>query len=292
MIYVVSGLIFAAVVCFGIGLTLKVRSSSLREMFSFVRRHEVEDDRVVFLDSIWEIKPVQRQKARQVASIGAGIGLVLGLIVSPLAGLLAGMAGIVLAPRVFFSVESGKKKAAFFKQFPRAVSELAAVARTSTLLEGFRQVKNEHPAPVSEVFGYIASSIESGTNTYLAVKSAQEQYGLPGLDRLADAVRIITELGGGEKAAEVLSSAAEHVRFQERFAAKVNTAVSGIMTEMAISTGLILLFFLITSGPQTENWEAVQRHPVLILIGLGALGAGWVMSYKKLKQIKDKAALM
>lgn len=286
MLLIFCLLIFLTMVMLGLTIIARSGRSVLAEKLQ--RRNIVPEPAVNFFDTLWNTNEALRKESLKVAGISAAAAFMAGLLFAPQAAVVFAAVAFVLIPRLKIIMEVNCRQKLFFRQFPRAVSELAAVARTGTLLDGFRTVQREHPSPVADVFGYIAESIDAGSGAYRAVKDAAGQYGYPGLDKLADAVRAISELGGGEKAAETLSSAAEHIRFLERFRGKVDAAVGGIIYEMVLSTGIIVLYFLLTSGPWTEGWENVQKHPVIVVMGFLAIAGGWYLSLKKINAFKNK----
>lgn len=283
-------LIFASVTALCAGFIFRSGHSVLEEKLSG-KREKTLDEKISFLDALWDTPPAMRRHSLQTAAITSAVAFVAGMMITFRASVVFAAVFFVISPRLRRAIEINHKKKLFFKQFPRAVSELAAVARTGTLKDGFRVVQSEHPSPVADVFGFIAECIDTGMSTHKAVKMASEQYGYPGLDRLAEAVRIINELGGGEKAHETLTSAADHIRFLERFQGKVDAAVGGIRLEMAISFGIIVLYFLLTSGPWTEGWENVVKHPAVVAFGFLAILAGWYLSEKKINAFKNKSYL-
>ncbi len=288
MLLLISILVFLLVMCLCVALILRSGFSPLAEKFKKIGKGK-QKEKEAFLDVLWGIPPALRNDTSKIAVIFGVLGFIAGLIFNPAAALFFGLILFVMSPRVKNYMEENRKKSKFFKQFPRAVAELASVARTGTLKEGFEVIKREHPSPVSDVFGFIAEAMTSNMTAYKAVKAASEQYGYPGLDKLADAVRIISELGGGENAAETLSSAAEHIRFLERFRGKIDAAVGGIIYEMLISTGVVILYFFLTSGPWTEGWQGVVNHPGVVAAGFLALAVGWYLSLKRINDFKNRS---
>lgn len=290
MVVLFSLLIFLSIVFLSIAILKKADSSPLADRFKKAREHQVVE-KVNFFDILWNTNQANRKKATQTAVTASILLFIIGLMLTWLAAIIFALAGFVMGPRVRIWLEASRKKRLFFKQFPRAVSELAAVAQNGTILDGFKVVKEEHPAPVSEVFGFIAEAIGNGIKDYEAVREAQKQYGYPGLDKLANAVRIISELGGGEKASQTLTSAADHIRFLERFRGKVDAAISGILTEMALATGIIVLYFFLTSGPWTDGWDNVVKHPGVVIFGFLTIIIGWYVCIKKIQNFKNSSYL-
>ncbi|GBF35460.1 hypothetical protein DCCM_4589 [Desulfocucumis palustris] len=286
MLLFLSLLLFLMVISLGIAIIGWQRRSPLVDRLE--RKKEQPEPETNFFDVLWNINPVLRKESFRYGLYSAMAAFTTGVMFTPLAALVFAGAAFVMVPRIKQLLDMNRRRKRFFKQFPRAVSELAAVAKTGTLLDGFRLVEKEHPAPVADVFGYIAKTVDSGTTAHKAVFDAVEQFGYPGLDRLGEAVRVINELGGGEKAGETLNSAADHIRFLERFRNKVDAAVGGIIYEMLLATGIILLYFLLTSGPWTEGWENVRKHPMVVLTGLLAIGIGWYLGMKKISKFKNK----
>ncbi len=286
-----SLLIFLSVLSFGLAILLRYERTPLAEKIkaakSNISNHLGKDQKAFFLDTLWNIAPVQRERSLKTAVLASVIAFVIGLTLTPEASLVFAACSFVLAPRIRNTVEENRQKKLFFKQFPRAVSELAAVARTGTILDGFIAVKEEHPSPVRDVFGYIAESIASGTSPSEAIRDAQQQFNYPGLDKLGNAIRIINELGGGEKASETLTSAADHIRFLERIRGKIDASISGLKLKMLISTCVIVGYFFLMYGPWTGQWYLVQKHPVVVLTGFIALGIGWYLSLNKIQKFKN-----
>ncbi len=288
MLLIFSLLIFAFFVLLSTGFILRSKNSPLLEVLGRGKQDDGITVNINFFDVLWDTTSQQRPQFLQQGGIAAGVGFVIGLMFAPQASLVFALIAFVLAPRAINMMEKAKKRKDFFRQFPRAVTEVAAVARTQTILDGFKVVAAEHKPPVSEVFGYIAEVVEKGGKLHIAVMDAHKQYQYPGLDKLSDAVRVIDELGGGERAAEVLVSAADHIRFLERFRSKVDSNVGGIIKEIGIATAIVVGYFFITSGPHTEGWENVQNHPLVVLTGFAAIGIGWYFSMKKINDFKNK----
>lgn len=287
MLLLFSLLIFAFFMLLSMGFILRSKSSLLLDVLGRGKQDQVAAS-LNFFDVLWDTPPPVRLRFIRQGGIIAGAGFIIGLMFAPQASLVFALVAFALAPRVINTLETNKKKSDFFKQFPRAVAEVAAVARTQTMLDGFKVVATEHKAPVSEVFGYIAEVVDKGGKLHEALKDAYKQYQYPGLDKLSDAVRVIDELGGGERAAEVLVSAADHIRFLERFRSKVDSNVGGIIKEIGIATAIVVGYFLITSGPHTEGWENARNHPMVVLTGFAAIGVGWYFAMKKINDFKNK----
>lgn len=288
MLLLFSLLIFGSLVFLSVGFILRSKKSLLLEVLGRGKKEDSMTLDLNFFDVLWDTIPPKRPYFLGRGGIAAGVGFVIGLMFAPQASLVFALMAFVLVPRVINIFETNKKKKDFFKQFPRAVAEIAAVARTQTILDGFRVVADEHKPPVSEVFGYIAEVVEKGGKLHSAVMDAYKQYQYPGLDKLSDAVRVIDELGGGERAADVLVSAADHIRFLERFRSKVDSNVGGIIKEIGIATAIVVGYFLVTSGPHTEGWENTVNHPMIVLTGFSAMAIGWYYSMKKINDFKNK----
>ncbi len=288
IIILFSLLVFAVVVLMGLAIIMRSHSFPLANLLGRGRPSRQPEEKVHFLDVLWNTTPSLQKEALRYGMGAGALAFVVGLLFAPQASLVFGVIAFVITPRLISTLEANKKKKDFFKQFPRAVAEMAAVARTRTLLDGFKVVSEEHSPPVSEVFGYIAESAEKGTEIHKAIRDAQDQYQYPGLDKLADAVRIIEELGGGERSAEVLMSAADHIRFLERFRSKIDIAVGGILKEIFLAMSIVVIYFIVTSGPHTEGWENVQKHPGVVLVGFAAIALGWYFSLRKINKFKNK----
>jgi len=283
-----SLLLLAGIMLIAIGYILRAKSSPLAVLLGRDAREELPDEKIHYLDSLWGTAPPFRKKALRYGAVCGAAGFIAGLIFAPQAAVIFGAIAFVFSPRVISVLETNKMKRDFFKQFPRAISEMAAVARTKTLLDGFKVVSLEYKPPVSEVFGYIAEAADKGTKIHEAIKEAYNIYQYPGLDKLSDSVRIIDELGGGERSAEVLTSAADHIKFLERFRSKVDSAVGGILKEIFLAVSVVVLYFFLTSGPQTDGWENVRKHPGVVMIGFTAIVLGWYFSIKKINDFKSK----
>ncbi|MFX4261192.1 type II secretion system F family protein [Pelotomaculum propionicicum] len=289
MLIVFALSLFGFVMLLAIGIIKKSKSSPLVELLNRDNREDKPEIKVYFLDSLWDIKPQMRSKSLQQGLIASAVAFIAGLMFAPQASLIFAVIAFVIAPRAVNTLEENTRKRSFFKSFPHAIAEVAAVARTQTMLDGFKVVAKEHRPPVSEVFGYIAEAVENGSKLHTAVMEAHKQYQYPGLDKLSDAVRIIEELGGGERSAEVLNSAADHIRFLERFRGKVDAAVGGIVKEIGLATAIVVGYFIITSGPGTEGWDSVKNHVGIVMVGFAAIGAGWYFSLKKIQDFKNKS---
>ena len=289
MLILFALLIFGFVALLGIGIITRSNSSPLIDILGRGKHEEKVESKIFFLDFLWDTKPQMRGRSIQQGLTASAAAFVAGLVFAPQASIIFAVIAFVIAPRIINMLEENGRKKAFFKNFPQAIAEVAAVARTQTMLDGFKVVAKEHRPPVSDVFGYIAEAVENGARLHAASMDAYKQYQYPGLDRLSDAVRIIEDLGGGEKASEVLLSAADHIRFLERFRGKVDMAVGGIIKEIGMATAIVVGYFLITSGPGTEGWESVKNHPGVVIVGFAAIGAGWYFSLKKIQEFKNKS---
>lgn len=288
----ISLFVFASVLLAGLGIISKKGSFALQILIEEQKTRPKITDRVPFMDSLWNVTDATRDAAWKTALAGTLLGLLIGLAVQSTFGILFAAAGFVLAPRIRSNFELARRKNAIRKLLPRIVADISAVTRTSTLLDAFAQVAQEYPPPAGDVFKYIHQGMVQGLGAHEAVKRAVDLYDLPELQKLVDAVRIITELGGGERVTETLSAAADQVKFQERFFNKARIAISEIVNETIYSNVIVIGFFLLfASDPGSEYRRAITEHPAVILCGLAAMAAGWLMVRSKLNGFKSRCGL-
>lgn len=288
----ISLLVFASVLLACLGIIHKKISFALQILIEEEKTRPRITDRVPFLDGLWNVNDATRDAAWKTALIGTALGLLVGLTVQSTLGVVFAGAGFVLAPRIRSNIELSRRKNAIRKLLPRIVADISAVTRTSTLLDAFVQVAQEYPPPAGDVFKYIHQGMVQGLGAHEAVKRAVELYDLPELQKLVDAVRIISELGGGERVTETLSAAADQVKFQERFFNKARIAISEIVNETFYSNAIVIGFFLLfASDPNSEYRRAITEHPTVIFYGLAAMAAGWLMVRSKLNSFKTRCGL-
>lgn len=285
-------LVFASVMLIGLGLIVKNNSFALSILFEEQKQRPQITDRVAFMDSLWNTTKATRNTAWKIALLGTLLGFIIGISIQNFYGIIFGSVGFILAPRIFSNIEKSRRKNAIKKQLPRIVADISVIARTGTLLDGFAQVAKDYPSPAGDVFGYIHQGMIQGLGSYEAVKKAIDLYELPELQKLADAVRIITELGGGEHVAETLSSAADQVKFQERYFNKAKLAISEIVNEATLSNLIVVGFFLLfAADPKSEYRRAMTEHTNVVVYGFGSLVIGWLLVRSKLNNFKSRIGL-
>ncbi|ABO49343.1 hypothetical protein Dred_0805 [Desulforamulus reducens MI-1] len=287
----VSLFAFLAVVCLGIGIIYQKDYSKLKELLSGKSSVKV-DDKSSILDELWGTPPDTRKATLNQAMVGLVLGFMAGEFISSTVALLLAPSGFVLGPRIYELAVRGYKRKKFRTLFTRAVSDMAVVARNSTILEGIAHVAENAKPPVSDIFSYISESIQKGEKDYLAIIKAAEVYNVPELLPLADSVRIIADLGGGKRAPEILTSAAEMVKHQNRFIDKVNIAVSEMLWDAAISMLILVACFAWLALPEDSVYRlSLSKHPMLLAAGFGSLIICWVFIFAELKKFKSKCGL-
>ncbi|GAB6159341.1 hypothetical protein JCM39194_25420 [Desulfotomaculum varum] len=243
-----------------------------------------------FLCSLWGVSEARVNKIQKTAVICSITAFLLGLAVSMAVAIILAAAAFIFIPKMLIKVEKDKQRALFIKQFPKAVSEIAALAETTSIAEGIASVAKNFPSPAAEVFKQINAYIEMREDMYTAINKTAAEYQFPGLSELAESIKIINEIGG-DKAPKILFETAEKITFTQKVSSKINTAVAGVTKEMTMGSIAIVGIFIVTAGPGSPTWEITSKHPILLLAGFGSLVTGWVLAYQKISGLKNKAFL-
>jgi len=216
--------------------------------------------------------------------LGAGAGYLAGGAV----GLALGAPCFLLAPEIVRRHRRFRFERDFRRQYPGAVTALAACSGVGAFVDGFRHVAFEYSYPVSEVFGYIDKAIENGLPPSRAVEQAMERYGLPVMRELAESFRLISEIGAGEKARDVLESAADQVRFQERYRDQINTGTAEIRASGILACVLPATIFILMSIPGDSPHRYVLIHDrTPVYIALAVIGLGWLYVKSAIGRVRN-----
>ncbi len=241
-----------------------------------------------FFDTLWGIPEGWRKKSLKNGVIASAAGLAIGILGGPVISLVLGLIGFVIVPRFIYTTTRQKFVTAFRKQFPRAVTTIAAHAAVGSYVDGISSVASEFQEPARSVFAYINQGIKNGDTAYKAVERAIEQFQLPEMKKLSENLRIIEELGGGENARETLESASEHIRFLERYRQQVEANTAEIRTTAVIADLVpVGLFIFMCFMPGSDHLYILLHDRTLIFIGLGAMAAGWLHVRSVLKKYQN-----
>ena len=293
MTVLIACLVFLSAASAAAGAAARRKTASIGAALA-PRARDRAEQKPGFLDALWGAPPggafLPADFRPKSAAAGAALGLLAGVAAGPGAALLLGAAGFVLAPRMVGSHHRKKFVEAFRKQFPRGINLVVAYAAAGSLVEAFSRAAADLPWPVCDVFGYIHTCVrESGYTLYGAVKKAAAEYGLEELDKFAESVRIIEEIGAGEKAREVLDMAAEEVRFAERFRIAVeanlaeikNAALIADLVPIAVFAGFALFI------PDSEHRYVLMHDRTLVFLGLLAVAAGWAYASSVVRKFRE-----
>lgn len=270
----------------GMGIFLRRESRSLLNKLG--RRKTVEKEvRQPFLLNLWAV-PAEMENPVKYALIGLMAGVVFGIFNNEITALVLGLTGFIFGPRMIYGYQRNQFEKSFRKQYPRATTALAACAQVGTYVDGFRHVAEEYQAPVSTVFGYINKAIENGVPAYRAIEQAIERYNLPYMEKLADSYKLISEIGAGEKAKEVLESAADQVRFQDRYEEEITTSTAEIRASgifaCVVPTALFIFMCLPDDSPQ--RYVLFQDRTPLYIAFL-VMGLGWLYVKSAINKVKN-----
>ncbi|MTI84391.1 MAG: hypothetical protein FH756_10900 [Firmicutes bacterium] len=248
----------------------------------------IKEPKANFLDTLWGIPKGWRQKSLKYALIGGSSGFAIGILGGFVISLLLGLIVFAIVPRFIYTTTRDRFVTAFRKQFPRAVTTIAAHAAVGSYVDGISSVASEFQEPARSVFAYINQGIKNGDTAYKAVERAIEQFELPEMKKLSENLRIIEELGGGENARETLESASEHIRFLERYRQQVDANTAEIRTTAVIADLVpVGLFIFMCLMPDSDHRYILLHDRTLIFIGLGAVGAGWLHVRSVLKKYRN-----
>jgi Flp pilus assembly protein TadB len=199
--------------------------------------------------------------------------------------------GFALGPRFYVYVHQERFRKQFNNQYPQVVSSLASSQRAGgTLLDSIRYVATEFPAPTNEVFGQIARYTENNMPLFTSIHQVANDYKLPELQQLADAVRTIQGLGGGEKAGEILEGAAEGIHWQRRFEQLIKAGTTKIRQTGLIATMIpVLLFVYFAMDPSSEYRMALYDPASQVWLGVGVIAtlSGWGITQYMIKKAKE-----
>jgi Flp pilus assembly protein TadB len=286
LLWIIAG-VFFAIVSFSLGIIYRgAEHNPLKRLFP---SPQTPDSKPSFIDNIIGVPEGKKNEACKYAAAGAATGLVLGLAGGAVVALSLGIVGMVLTPRYIYTFNKEKFKRNFRKGFPRSVNLIVAYSTTGPLAGAFKKASEDLSEPVAGVYRYISDCISSGYSVYAAVKKTGEDYELPELVKFAENIRIVEELGGGEKTREVLESTAEYVRFAERFRLSVEANLSEIKGSAAIANILPLVIFagLALLVPDSDHRYVLLHDRTLLYFGLGAIGAGWIYVSNATKKFRN-----
>lgn len=274
------------------GIYLRQNRSSLIEYFQPAKTPRFKSQ--PFLDSLWQVEDASfnRSTLTKIAYYSAVIGAVLGIVVYGLIGaLVLSSLGFALGPRIYGYVYQERFRKQFNNQYPQVVSSLASSQRAGgTLLDSIRYVAVEFPTPTKDVFGQIARYTENNMPLFTSIHQVANDYKLSELHRLADAVRIIQELGGGEKAAEILEDAAEGIHWQRRCEQLIKAGTTKIRQTGLIATVIpVLLFVYFAMDPNSEYRMALYDPASQVWLFIGAIAtlSGWGITQLIIKKAKE-----
>lgn len=280
--------VFLSILCLGAGIIYRGRTSIFKEMlFGKTSRSNNKSN---FWDNVWRLEEYShnREEVQKVAILSAAVGIVLGFAINGYLSIVFGILGVITVPRLFIQFKNEQTKKAFEKQLPRVTTTLAVCTRTGTLYDGFKHIANEFPAPAGTVFQYIVDGVDHGFTAHQAIEKAIAEFNLPDLKELAQTVRVISELGGGENTGEILESAAEHVRFRERYMMQVKANVSEIKyTALLAHIFPLGLFLLLLMDRQGVHWQTLHENPTIYLVGTVIVVICWSITQYMIKQARN-----
>lgn len=271
----VFGLIFS----FTYTIFLFITRSRIREKLTL---DLTENDTESFFEAMWGYQKsgISQEKAFRYATLTTGGCLLVGLFLSIGIAFIFAIAGFILGPRIIMQYQKYRMIKQFNVQFPRAVTSFSAAAKVMPLGKCFEHIANEMPSPSKEVFAYISNAInQTNLEVASAVRNAAAQYELPGLNGFAEALQILSEIGGGEEATALLDAVADETRFKKRHELEVKSIFGELQATMLASTIipiLMLLYFM--SDPNGIHAQVFKTAPWLIVAGLIVLAIGWFMS--------------
>lgn len=243
---------------------------------------ETKNDTEPFLEVMWGYQKsgVSLENTFRYATLTTGGCLLVGLFFSIGIALIFAMAGFVLGPRLIMQYQKYKLVKQFNMQFPRAVASFSAAAKVMPLGKCFEHLANEMPSPSKQVFAYISNAInQTNLDIAHAVRNAAAQYELSELNGFAEALQILSEIGGGEEATALLDAVADETRFKKRHELEVKSIFGELQATMIASTIipiLILLYF--ASDPNGIHAHIFKTAPCLIAAGFIVLAIGWFIS--------------
>lgn len=241
-----------------------------------------ENDTEPFFEVMWGYQKsgITQEKAFRYATLTTGGCLIIGLFFSIGIAFIFAIAGFILGPRIIMQYQKRRLIKQFNVQFPRAIASFSAAAKVMPLGKCFEHIAEEMPSPSKEVFAYISTAInQTNLNVAHAVRNAADQYELPELNGFAEALQILSEIGGGEEATALLDAVADETRFKKRHELEVKSIFGELQATMIASTiipVLLLLYFM--SDPSGIHAHILKTAPWLIVAGFVVLAVGWFVS--------------
>ncbi|MGE5372398.1 MAG: type II secretion system F family protein [Solirubrobacterales bacterium] len=218
-----------------------------------------------------------RSRERGFNWFGMAGGMLIGAVWKEwLAAFLLGTAGFYLLPIIKQRIEKSLFRRQFRQLFPRAVWAFASAARTTNVADAVGFVAENSEEPVRSVFLYIDTAVKNGLSLSQAFRSGAQNFQLRELEDFAESIRVLTELGGGEQAGELLESSAEEVRFEQRHRLEIKS-LFGEMQAMMVAASLVplLVFGLLALDAGSDYHMVIVRAPGIFVGGIGVLVIGW-----------------
>jgi Flp pilus assembly protein TadB len=242
-----------------------------------------------FLEALWGAEGPFLDAARKRSALAAAAGGFFGLALGGPAGLAVfACLAWALYPRIAAWAATLRARRDFEREFPRAVAVAASGVRAGlTLRDALAQASKavrgrcaELLAEAVAAFDRAAVGRRSGDAATLArtVAEIAEREGLPDLHVLAEASRLVTELGGGEGAGRAMEAVADGVRFRERYRQLASAATTQIRFGALLGCLMIVgAAALLSLDPQGEfrSFFSSPEGRAALAGGLLSLGAGW-----------------
>lgn len=202
---------------------------------------------------------------------------------------LGGLCLLVL-PKVARHCRIRRFQEDFSRDYPQAMTSLAAAARVGTLAGSFAQVAVNYPPPVATVFTYIDIAQRSNLPLGEAVQRAADHYHIPVLNDLAETVRSINEFGAGNNAGALLEMAADETRFEDRHRMQVRNMFGEMRAMMRVTTVIpIAVFGILAIDSSSDYRETLIQNPTLFMAGVGILCIGWIVAHLMIGAAEDTA---
>jgi tight adherence protein B len=205
--------------------------------------------------------------------ISSGVVLTAGVMFLTRSLLLAVPIGVVvtwLGGRLYLTVRSGRRAAAFAEQLPDVLQIVASSLRSGfTLSQALDSVVREGTEPASSEFARALTEARLGADLEDALEAAAERMRCRDLSWVVEAVRISREVGGN--LAEVLLTTVSTMRERAQMRRQVRT----LSAEGRLSAWILLCLPIMIGG-----WLLLTRRDYLqplfsTSIGIGMLaGAG------------------
>jgi Flp pilus assembly protein TadB len=286
---VFAGSLFMALLFLGMAIYAFVTRSKVVEMLAGAPESK---DTAPFFESLWDFTKagLAFDDALKIGCLSSALLVACGFILQGVpTAVIGGIIGFVLGPRVYTRIKRKRFQNKFEAQFARAMSAFAAAAQVMPLGLCFRHVAEEFSSPTKEVFSYIQSGIEKlNYQPHDAIQKASRDFELPILADLAEAIRVLDELGGGEHAIELLDAVAEEARFNQRHKLEVKSTFGEIKYSMIAACVVpVFIFFLFLADKGSDFALAVSQYPWLIVCGFVFLVIGWIFASRLIAKASE-----